>query len=192
MEQTYLALNRVKNLAAVNKEECFISIKGWANISITMRYCSQLNAFTKRVQSNNSLTEYYTGEQLFYCYDSWSEKWRIRTWQWVCSLLSDARELSTIFHAAAAYLEFAFEFTFPLLNVTTYKHKTRHWLNTKVVRKSLPRKVCYKGAHLAELLDVHVRTQLRQKTCSNRKKVFSLDFSLHFYIWHTEHYDSIY
>jgi hypothetical protein len=70
MEQTYLALNRVKNLAAVNKEECFISIKGWANISITMRYCSQLNAFTKRVQSNNSLTEYYTGEQLFYCYDS--------------------------------------------------------------------------------------------------------------------------
>ena len=34
----------------------------------------QLVAFTKRVQSNNRVTEQYTGEQLFYCYDSWCEK----------------------------------------------------------------------------------------------------------------------
>jgi hypothetical protein len=34
----------------------------------------QLVAFTKRVQSNNRVTEYYEGEQLFYCYDSWCEK----------------------------------------------------------------------------------------------------------------------
>ena len=34
----------------------------------------QLVAFIKRVQSNNRVTEYYTGEQLCYCYYSWSEK----------------------------------------------------------------------------------------------------------------------
>jgi hypothetical protein len=67
-------------------------------------------AFTKRVQSN-SVTEYYIGEQLFYCYHSLIEKLMHPDGP---DRPSDKRERLTIFHPAAADLVFAFEFIFPL------------------------------------------------------------------------------
>jgi hypothetical protein len=124
MKQTDLTFNNnQESVCCENGREFSVSITGWADCSITVNTpCSRWplqNAFKVTTEWLNSTQ----ASNYFIVMIHGVKNVCIRSWQSTCLLPSDTWETLTTFYRNAADLVFAFEFIFPLLNVTTYKHK---------------------------------------------------------------------